>query len=287
MPIKTSYIDEIKLFKERSTLAWFVVLLVILGFVPIVSRLLWGNYVIYLLNMTLIASVAAIGLNILTGWTGLISIGHAAFLAIGAYSSALLTKNLSMPFLLALPLSGIIAAAIGFAVGLPALRIKGIYLAIATLAFAVIVDHVILHWDSLTNGAEGLTVSKPVIFGFAFSTEIRFYYLATLVVIGLTFVAVNLRRSRIGRGLIAVRESDLAAEVMGINLAKYKTLSFAICAFYAGIAGSLYAHHISYIGTEDFTFFLSIEYLVIILVGGIGSIFGSILGAAFVPFSRK
>lgn len=281
MPIKTSYIDEIKLFKERATLVWFLVLLVALGFAPIVGRLIAGDYIVSLLNMVLITSVAAMGLNILTGWTGLISMGHAAFLAIGAYSSALLTGNLSIPFLLALPLSGLIAAVIGFAVGLPALRIKGIYLAIATLAFAAIVDQIILNWDSLTNGADGLVVPKPVIFGFAFSTELRFYYLAALVVIGLTFMAVNLRRTRIGRGFIAVRESDLAAEVMGINLAKYKPLAFTICAFYAGIAGSLYAHHISYIGTEDFTFFLSIEYLVIILIGGIGSIFGSILGAAF------
>jgi branched-chain amino acid transport system permease protein len=170
---------------------------------------------------------------------------------------------------------------IGLAVGLPALRVKGIYLAIATLGFSVIVEHTILHWDSLTNGSDGLAVSKPAIFGFAFSTETRFYYLAMLVILGLTFVAMNMRRCRIGRAFIAVRESDLAAEVMGVNLAKYKTLSFAVCAFYAGIAGSLYAHHIAYIGPDHFTLFLSIEYLVIILVGGVGSILGSILGTAF------
>lgn len=282
MSLKTSYTDEIKLFESSAALAWFFALLIFLLLAPFLGNLIGGNYIVYLLNAVSITSIAAIGLNILTGWTGLISIGHAAFLAIGAYSSALLTRNLSLPFFLALPLSGVITAAIGFAVGLPALRVKGIYLAIATLAFSVIVDHIILHWNSLTNGADGLAVSKPVVFGFAFSTETRFYYLSVLVVLGLTFVALNLRRCGIGRAFVAVRESDLAAEVMGINLARYKTLAFAVCAFYAGIAGSLYAHHIAYIGPDHFTLFLSIEYLVIILVGGLGSILGSILGATFV-----
>jgi branched-chain amino acid transport system permease protein len=252
---------------------------VALGAAPLVGSAIGGNYVPYLLNMAGIATIVALGLNLLTGSAGLVSLGHAAFLAIGAYTAGWLATHWGFPFWMTITISGAVTGGVGLVVGLPALRLKGVYLAFATLAFQMIVGHVILRWESVTGGANGMAVPPPALGGFVFNDAARFYYITATVALLLTLGMANLMRSRYGRALVAIRDSDVAAEAMGIHLARFKTLAFGISAAYTGIAGSLLAHFLGYIGPDHFTILLSIEYLAMIILGGLGSILGSILGA--------
>ncbi|HIM55353.1 MAG TPA: branched-chain amino acid ABC transporter permease, partial [Candidatus Latescibacteria bacterium] len=245
---------------------------------------LGGNYLLYLVNLTAIAAIVAMGMNLLLGCAGLISLGHAAFLAVGAYTAAILANRLGLPVWMTVALSGLVTGGIGVIVGLPALRIKGLYLGLATLAFQFITDHVIVHAESLTGGANGMIVPAPALGSFAFDTDLRFYYIAAPLALLLGLAMVNLQRSRFGRALVAIRDSDVAAEAVGVNLARYKTLAFGVSAAYAGVAGSLLAHYLGYIGPDHFTVMKSIEYVVMIIVGGPGSILGSLLGAIFVTW---
>ena len=207
---------------------------------------------------------------LLTGFTGQISMGHAAFLAIGSYTSAVLTAK-GVPFLLALPASGVTAALVGIVIGRPILHLTGLYLAIATMGAAFIIEEILVRWESVTNGNMGMMVDAPTIFGFGFDTEIRFFYLSLAVLIIVLLLAKNILRSPTGRAFIAIRDSEIAAEAMGINLASFKTQSFAISAFFTGIAGSLYAHKIFFINPESYTIMQSIELLAIVIIGGAGA----------------
>jgi branched-chain amino acid transport system permease protein len=228
-------------------------------------------------------SIATVGLMLLTGYTGQISMGHAAFFGIGAYTSAILTSK-GVPFLLALPTAGLLAGFIGIFIGLPALRLSGLYLAIATMGFGFIVDEVLVRWESLTNGNMGMMVDPVSIGPLTFETEVQFYYL-TLVVLVLTILAAkNILRSPTGRAMIAIRDSEVAAQAMGISMAKYKTMAFAISAFFTGVAGSLYGHKLTFINPESFTILVSIEFLAMIIIGGLGSLHGAVYGAAFIIF---
>ncbi|NKB69211.1 MAG: branched-chain amino acid ABC transporter permease [Candidatus Latescibacteria bacterium] len=278
----TSYSEDMQLFRTGVKKVWFGILVAALAIAPWAGAALGGNYVPYLLNLTGIAVIVALGLNLLTGSAGLISLGHAGFLATGAYTAGILATKLAFPFWMTVTIAGLVSGAIGVVVGLPALRLRGLYLALATLAFHFILMHVVSHWESMTGGANGLMVPRPALGSFVFDTDIRFYYLTATLALLLGLGMANLMRSRFGRALVALRDSDVAAEAVGVNLARYKTLAFGLSAAYAGVAGSLFAHYLGYIGPDHFTVLLSVEYLVMIIVGGAGSILGGVLGAVFI-----
>ncbi len=274
---KTSYRDDLRIFQTTWTKSWLAVLMVLLIGFPFVA----GQYFLYTANLIGIAVIGVLGLNILSGFTGQISLGHSAFVAIGAYSATLLSLKLGIPFWLALPIAGLITALSGLIIAIPCLRLRGLYLAIATFAFFFIVEYVIVHWDGLTNGTGGLTVPEATVFGLAIDSDIKLYFVILILVICALAFANNLLRTEVGRAFIAIRDNDIAAEVIGIDITRYKIYSFMICSFYAGVAGSLYAITLSFIGPEHFSFLMTIEYLAMGLVGGIGTISGSIFGAVF------
>ncbi|MEJ2717229.1 MAG: branched-chain amino acid ABC transporter permease [Deltaproteobacteria bacterium] len=277
--MKRSYREDIQLFKYRSTFFWYLALIAGLVAMPAIS----DEYILSQLGFICVYAVGAVGLMLLTGYTGQISLGHAAFLAIGAYTSAILTAK-GVPFVFALFAAGIVAAAAGIVVGLPALRLSGLYLAIATMGFGFIIEEILARWESLTGGHRGFYVDPASIGPIVFDTEARFYYLALTVLILTVLVARNVMRSPTGRALIAVRDSEVAAQAMGISLAWYKTIAFALSSFFAGLAGSLYAHKITFINPESFTRLVSIEFLAIIVIGGLGSLHGAVYGTAFIIF---
>ncbi|HOK70580.1 MAG TPA: branched-chain amino acid ABC transporter permease [Bacillota bacterium] len=248
---------------------------------PLVTMAFGRTYVVYLYSLVMVYVIVSLGLNILTGYTGQISIGHAGFMGIAAYASAIFTGRLGIPFVPAMMLSGLLAAVIGLGLGVPALRLHGHYLAICTMGFGVAVNQLSAVWDGLTGGYQGMKVPEASIFGYRFESDLSYYYLALAVTWLMVVAARNILRSRPGRALMAVRDSEVAAEAMGINLAKYKVAAFAISAFYAGIAGSLYAHLVKYVSPYDFNMGVSMTLLASICVGGLGSVPGSILGAIF------
>lgn len=239
------------------------------------------GYHLYILSLAGVWAVAAIGLNLLTGYTGQISIGHAGFVGIGAYVSALLTIKAGLPFWLALPAAGSVSAVIGLGLGLPALRLSGPYLAIATLGFGAAVAQVFLKWEQVTGGYMGLKPPRPSLGPWTLQGEAALYYLVLGTVVVMTWMAFNLLRSPFGRAWIALRDSEPAAQAAGISLARYKTLAFAVSAFYAGVAGSLYAHLVGFISPFDFNLTISIFLVSVIVIGGLASVPGSILGALF------
>lgn len=275
---KTTYRKDMKLFRTKGKIVRMAILILLVLLLPIFT----SNYAIGLLTLAAIASIGAIGLNILTGFTGQISLGVGAFLGVGGYTAAILTSTLGLNFWIALPLAGIATAVVGGLFGVPALRLKGLYLAIATLAAQVVILYVIAHWTSLTNGTAGMTMSRPSIGGFSFSSNTSYYYLTVVILILTTLYATNLIRTRTGRAFLAVRDQDLAAQIMGINLFSYKVMAFAISSFFIGISGALLAHYTMIVSPEFYSIEVSIEYLAMILVGGLGSVLGSILGALFI-----
>lgn len=237
-----------------------------------------SGYIVYFLSLTAIHVIVAVGLNLLVGYAGLISIGHAGFYAIGAYTSAILMTRLDLPFWIATPAAGLIAGLAGLILGLPALRLSGLYLATATLGFGVVVPQVILQWADLSGGHMGLRVPRPSLGAFAFDDDARFFYLVFAVMalmIGLAHGAVT---TKAGRAWVALRDSETAAQAMGVHLASYKTLAFAVSAAYAGVAGSLLGQLITFIGPDAFTLGKSISFLTFIVIGGLASLPGSVLG---------
>lgn len=273
---KTRYDQDIALFKHNGQRFWYGLLMVVLLVLPFGLE----EYVMSQLHFVLIYSIIGLGLMLLVGFTGQISLGHAAFLAVGAYTEALLQAR-GVPFLVSLPCAALFSAIAGLVVGLPALRLKGIYLAIATLAFNVIVEEVITRWESLTGGNSGQHLKPIVLFGARFDGAAAFYYLCLALTALSIFALLNLLRSPTGRAFVAIRDSEISASCMGVNLAKYKTLSFAISAALTGIGGALYAHKVTFISPEQFTLLQSIELVTIVILGGVGSLHGAVLGAAF------
>ena len=262
----------------KNNRLWLAILVIPLLLLPHFS----GTYVIYLTSIAGVYTIVSVGLNLLFGFTGLISIGHAAFLGTGAYTTAiLLTRAAAVPFPVVLILSGLLAALLGLIVGLPALRLSGHYLAMATMGFGFVMEELFLHWESLTKGSLGITVPKVSIGPLRFATGVSKYYLILVLVAAMILLAKNILNSKTGRAFIAIRDHEIAAQTLGIHLAWYKTISFMISAFYAGIAGSLYAILLSYINAEGFHLMVSVFYLEMVIVGGIASVLGSILGAVF------
>ena len=244
---------------------------------PLVAPRYW----IYFAGLLGINIIATHGLNIMMGYTGLLSLGHAAFVGVGAYTVALLQTYFGMPFWITVPLAGVSAAVIGVAFGLPSLRIRGLYLVIATLAAQFILQFVFVQWQSVTNGDVGLPVRPATVFGYALNNETRIYYLIAAAVIVMTVFARNVVRSRVGRAFMAIRERDLTAQVLGVEIVSYKLMAFALGSFYAGIAGALLAYFNQFVNPEQFGLLLSVFFLSAVIVGGMGSILGAILGAAF------
>jgi len=275
---RESYSQDFRIFDKFYKWGWIAFL--VAGIVVLSQTS--GDYGAYLLNLIFINIIAAVGLNILTGFTGLISLGHAAFMAIGAYTSSILTVKLGVPFWLALPASGALTGLIGFVVGLPSLRLTGIYLALATMAFGFVTDEIILQWQSLTRGADGFAAIPPIIFGMTFDSYKKYFFITFISLAILLFVAKNMTRGSFGRTLMAIRDSETAAETMGVNLGWYKALAFTVSAIYAGLAGSLYAHFILFVSVDNFTLLHSIGFIVMVVVGGLGSITGSVMGAIFI-----
>ncbi len=241
------------------------------------------RYFVFLAALILVNGVVAVGLNLLTGYTNQLSFGHAGFLAIGAYVAALLTIHASnLPVPLTLLLAGLATGVVGLALGIPCLRLEGLYLAMATLAFGFVVTEAILNLDSLTRGNDGLRVPLAVIGALRLDTEAARYYLVLIVTAVMLAAALNLVRTRTGRAFLAIRESEIAAQASGVNVAKYKTVAFVLSAFYTGVAGGLFAFLVGFLSPDAFDVFLSVDFLVMILVGGLGSVAGSMLGAAIV-----
>lgn len=277
--MKRSYAEDIRIFKYHSTLFWYLALIVGCFLLPLVL----DEYLISQLTFICIYSIAALGLMLLTGYTGQISLGHSAFFAIGAYTSAIITTK-GGSFILALPLAGIVSGMVGIFIGLPALRLTGLYLAIATMGFAFIIEEIITRWETLTRGNLGMIVSSVSIGPLTFESENRYYYLTLILLILAIFIGRNILRSPTGRAMIAIRDSELAAQAMGISLPKFKTMAFAVSAFFTGIAGSLYAHKITFISPEGFSLMLSIELIAMVIIGGLGSLHGAVFGPIFVIF---
>jgi len=241
------------------------------------------RYFVFLASLVLVNAVVAIGLNLLSGYTNQLSFGHAGFLAIGAYTAALVTIHAPrVPVIVTLAVAGIVTAIVGLAFGVPCLRLSGLYLAMATLAFGFVIVEAILNLDALTRGADGLPVPVARLGAWAFGGDAARYYLA-LVVTGLLVAgALNLTRSRIGRAFLAIRESEIAAQASGVPVARYKTLAFGVSAFYTGVAGGLFAFLVGFLSPDAFDVFLSVDFVVMIILGGLGSVPGSIAGAAVV-----
>lgn len=274
---KTSYRADMALFQNLWVKVWLVVLILLMLLAPsFLSR-----YQLSILNEMGIAAIGAMGLNLLTGYTGQISLGHGAFLAIGAYTSGLLTGKAGIPIFLSIPLSGLMAAGLGFIVGIPSLRLKGLYLALGTLAFGFVVEYILFHWG-LTQGDMGMPVDRIRLGPFALHTEKGYFYFIMAFVSIATLCAKNLVRSKIGRAFMAIRDRDIAAEALGISLAKYKIMAFGISSFYAGVAGCLMAHYQKWIVPGSFDVSLSIAYIAMIVLGGLGSVLGAVLGAILI-----
>jgi branched-chain amino acid transport system permease protein len=273
-----SYHEDIKLFRTLWSKCWIILFLLLLAILPGITDV----YIIYMINLACIATVAALGLNLLTGFTGQISLGHAAFLAIGSYTAALLGEGLNMPFWITLPAGGLAASLAGIALGIPCLRLKGLYLAMATMSFGVMVEYLLVTWTSITGGERGLYMPEVSVFGYLLDSDEKVYYFLVIVTIIMVTAAKNIVRTRIGRAFIAVRDRDVAAEVAGVNLTFYKVTAFALGSFYAGVAGAMYAYVMGHIHPEHYGIMHSVEYLAMIIVGGLGSILGSIFGAIFI-----
>jgi branched-chain amino acid transport system permease protein len=274
---KTRYSQEIDLFKHNGQRFWFGCLLII----SIVAPFFFGRFYLGEFSQVFIYAIAGVGLMILVGYTGLVSLGHAAFLAVGAYAHAYLLNH-GWPFLVSLGAATTLTGILGGLVGIPALRMTGIYLAVATLAFAVIVEQILTHWVSVTGGFRGMAVPHPEIFGQRMDTPLIFYFVCLTLLILSLIGALNLLRSPSGRAMVAVRDSEISAQSMGINLARTKTMAFAISAAFTGLAGALMAHRIGYLAPDAFTLLISIQLLLMVVVGGLGSLHGVIFGAIFI-----
>lgn len=282
---KTKYEDEMGFIKYPIHKVGLALMLMLLLLYPLIVAN--NPYYVGFIVKIAVFFIAAIGLNMLTGLAGQISLGHAAFLAIGAYTVAFLSNNLE-PYgneiLITLPIAGLVALTIGLIIGFPSLRVKRFYLALTTLVFQYAVLYVVSNpkWENILGGGWGLSVSEPTFLGFKIPLGYRdlvFYYFTVILALVLAVLASNISRSMIGRAWKAIRDRDIAAEVLGVNLFKYKLLAFMVSAFYAAIAGGIWGYYQGHVSPEDFDLLLSIDFVAIILIGGLSRIvWGSLLG---------
>ena len=278
--LKTTYEADMALYPlpiARWTVLVFAV--IFFGIIPLGLH----EYYLSIANLVWIAAVGALGLNILVGYTGQVSIGHGAFMSVGAYTAANLANRLDSPWPVNLLAGGLMAALIGAIVGIPSVRIKGLYLAIATLAGQLIIEWTINHVTFISGGVQAsIEVARPRLGPWVLSSQRAMYYFLLVFVVLAIVGTMNLMRSRVGRAFIAIRDQDIAAEIIGINIFRYKLLAFAISSFYAGVTGVLYTYYLGIANYEQFQIGVSIDYLAMIIIGGLGSVLGSIFGAFFV-----
>ncbi len=271
-----SYRYDERIFQTWFVKAWLIAFLIACALFPFVG----SKYMISIMTEVGIAIIACHGLNILTGFTGQISLGHAAFLGVGAYTCSILIQH-GVPFIIALPMAGVMAALVGMIFGIPSLRLRGLYLAIATIAAQFIIEFTIRRWDSLTGGVEGMFVEPGILGPFHFDNRIQLYYLTFVLAVVATIIIKNIVRARSGRAFVAIRDRYLAAEVIGVHVFKYRLMSFAVSSFFAGIAGALLAQYLEVITHESFTIHQSIDYLAMCIIGGLGHVLGGIYGVGF------
>jgi branched-chain amino acid transport system permease protein len=263
------------------------VLLALAFLVPLLRPLfpdVVSDYRLFLVSTMIIAAIAVLGLNLLTGFNGQISLGHGAFYAVGAYTAAVLMDHLNMPYWATLPCAAVVCFIVGYLFGLPALRLEGHYLALATFALALAVPQILKYkWlEGLTGGVQGIVLNKPEVpFGLPLTEDQWLYYYCLVVMVVLYWAAANLLNSRSGRAMMAIRDQYMAADTMGIDTALYKTVTFGISAAYTGIAGALSASAIAFVAPDSFNIFLSIKFLIGLVVGGVGSLAGSVVGGIF------
>ncbi|GGY59393.1 branched-chain amino acid ABC transporter permease [Marinobacter zhanjiangensis] len=274
---KQTYLADEAIWTSNTQKIWFALLLAALLAFPFMA----SSYLLYLGCLVGIAVISATGLNILTGYTGLISLGQAGFMGVGAYTVAWLSNNTALPFPVTLLAAGLLAAAVGILVGLPSLRVKGLYLAIATLAASVFLHFIFAEWEPVTGGMEGQSLQPAHLLGLEFRSDFAMYFIILPLAVLALLAAKNLFRTRVGRAFIAIRDRDISAEILGIPLLKYKLMSFALSSFYAGVAGGLFAYFYRVVTPESFPLSMSIFYLAAVIVGGMGNLLGGILGAAF------
>jgi branched-chain amino acid transport system permease protein len=301
-PLVTRYEDDLSLFPTRWNKIGLVLGVAVLIAIPFVADRYWLDVV----NMTTIYVVGAVALVILTGFTGQISLGHAGFLAIGAYCAAVLGNHLGVPFWLVIPVAGTAAAAVGLAAGPFALRLRGLYLAIITIGLVFVVNHVLRSFPGLTGGVQGTSV--PMLWWFdkeaaadflggyraataigpvTLETDVKLYVLFVILAVFTMWCGVNIRRSNSGRAMMAVRDHDLAAAVLGVSPARYKIVAFGISSFFAGVAGAMYAFKAAYITIDPpFNMNMSVEFIAIIVIGGATTVFGATVGALFFGIVR-
>lgn len=275
---RQSYAEDMSLFESPLPRVLLAGLLVFLLVLPRFATIYWLD----VLNRICIAIIGALGLNVVTGYTGLISLGTAAFLAVGGFATAAMAGKAGLPFVVVVPLSGLITALVGLVFGIPSLRLKGLYLAVATLAAHYIVEFTVTHWESMTGGVNGISIPAARVGDLVLADDRSLFYLIFPVTVGLLFFTKNLFRTKVGKAFVAIRDQDISAEVMGVNVFRYKLLSFAVSSFIVGVAGSLLAYQARIISPENFPITLAIDYLGMIIIGGLGSILGSIFGAIFI-----
>src|SRR5437899_988024 len=274
---KTSYAQELGLFRDSVQRNWYVALFAALLVLPRVVPDYVGD-----ISLVFIYGLCGLSLMVLAGYTGLVSLGHAAFLGVGAYAHVYLVHDVGLTWIVSVALASVLTAAVGVLVGLPALRMTGVYLTIATLAFALSIQEVFARWDRVTGGLKGKPVDKPVLFGVSFAHDVAFYFLCLAFLIGALWLTANLLKSPTGRAWVAIRDSEIAAQSMGVNLALNKTMAFAYSAALMGLAGALFAHKIGFLAPDIFSVLLSIQFLLMVVVGGLGSLHGAFFGAVFV-----
>ncbi len=278
--LKTTYEADMALY-PLPIARWTVAVIAVFFFAVLPFSV--HEYYLSMVNLVSIAIIGALGLNILVGYTGQISIGHGAFMSVGAYTAANFAVRLDWPWPVNLLLGGLMAALVGAIVGIPSLRIKGLYLAIATLAGQLIIEWTINHVTWISGGVQAtIEVPRPRVGPWVIADQREMYFLLLVFVVLAIVGTMNLVRSRIGRAFIAIRDHDIAAEIIGINIFRYKLLAFAISSFYAGVTGVLYTYYLGIANYEQFQITVSIDYLAMIIIGGLGSVLGSIFGAAFV-----
>jgi branched-chain amino acid transport system permease protein len=270
-----SYAQDMAIIRTKTQWVILFAFLILLFTCP----LYFSDRILTILTIIGITVISVHGLNILTGYCGQISLGHAGFMAVGGYASGILCAKLGWSFWAALPTAALAAGMVGILFGLPSLRIKGFYLIMATIAAHFIIIWVILQLYSVTGGADGLAVPRPEIGGFVLKSKASYFYLVMIIACLVTFLTKNIVRTRAGRAFIAIRDNDLAAEVMGVNLWAYKLLAFFIGCVFAGLAGSLLVHYIAFASVDEFPFMNSVWYLGMLIVGGMGSTAGAIFGA--------
>ncbi len=262
--------------REVDFVAWYTWLVVtgVVVFVPLVLP----TYPRFVMSLILVNAIAAMGVNLSMGYAGLVSVGHAGFAAVGAYTTAILMSTFNVSYWLTVPIAAVLAGALGVLVGVPALRLNPLYISMVTFGFGQAINSLAVNWVRLTNGPNGISVPPVELVGYMFSPH-TFYYVVAVLFLTLLWLSANMVHSRLGRALIAVRTSELAAQAMGVHLGKYKTIAFALGACYGSVSGSLYAGLSEFVNPDAFVFQISIMYLTMNVVGGMGTVTGPVVGA--------